>query len=44
MQKDLTQVKIFQTVLDGYFFETPRSYYGRRLGNRIQSFEWYQFQ
>jgi len=23
MQKDLTEVKIFQNVLGGYFFETP---------------------
>jgi len=26
MQKDLTEVKIFQKVLGGYFFETPCSY------------------
>jgi len=48
MQKNLTEVKIFQNVLAGYFFETPciytvsgkkdRQYFGRNFDKFRQLF------
>ena len=37
MQKDLTEVKIFQKVLGGYFFETPCTYRKSLSGGRCHS-------
>jgi len=40
MQKDLTEVKIFQKVLGGYFFETPCTYRKSLSGGRCHSRIW----